>query len=466
MKQPRNKTINNNELIVMIMMSNIMYIFMYYFIFSIKLDSIIYAIIHSILSVILSYFMYSEIQNSYIKNKFSATSITLIIANVYFMISSIKYTQESLYPGFISDNRIRLVGSVLVFFSILIATSWWKRLNKKRKSIIYFNNQKLIINKNIVYLFIFLYLGFTILSYIKNPVSNYLTAYQSPTSKEQFFSLINITLRNLLILSSVMIYEKKIINKQIQLVIVMSVFLFNSMVTGSRSALISPLFLIVYIMIRENKIKFKTIIYALCFSPVGYIIFTTIIFITSGRIGTFRNKGIAWDIAYRFDFSDFPMTILTRTKMIFIDLGQIMDGLSLSIPSIFWPNKLNSIGKNSQVELLVNSGLSPITDYTDSFFSMGAEFAGVLGLIFLFPILVYIFEKIDYRLSKKGNLGLVIIAIIFDLFTRIEIPWINFIPSLRDKILSIIIGLLLYKIFLRIREKKCYEFTEIERNIR
>jgi hypothetical protein len=369
------------------------------------------------------------------------------------MLSSIKYSQEELYNGFITNNLLRLFGSFVVFLSVFFATYLWNRVNLKRSKITAIKLENVKINRIFVYILILVYASIIVWRYIENPVSGYVLPRYIPTSKDLVYDLFTSTIINLLILSAGIYFIKGKIKTYIPLILVLLIFFFSSAVSGSRSALVGPLFLAIYILLYQGKISLRKVLSFTIFVPFVYLGFSTLIFFISGRVSNITKTRLAWDMAYRFDFSDFPLTILIRNKLFFIDIGQIIDGMKFSIPSFLWPDKLVDMSITTQEKLLMDSGLSPLIDYTDSFFSMGAELAGIVGLFAMYPVLVVVFEKIDIYFSKKKVLGFICLVVIFETITRIEIPWINFIPSIRDRIISIFIALIFYKLFFKFKKR-------------
>jgi len=140
---------------------------------------------------------------------------------------------------------------------------------------------------------------------------------------------------------------------------------------------------------------------------------------------------------------------MNKFSLFRFDFTSISDGLKMSLPSLFYENKLESVGNYGKIFMLQQVGLPTNVDYTDTIFSMGTEVASIIGFVVLFPLIIAILEILDRYLTKKEFFGIFTKIITYKFFVRIENEWISFIPSIRDTIIVYIIALVLYKIFIR-----------------
>jgi len=439
------------------------YVILFYVFFKISMESILWSFMHATISSIILWNILYKSEKRFNKGKFSIASIFLIVFSVYFQISSVKYSQLYLYRSFISDNNVRFMGSLYVGIILYFSTELWYFLRfKKDDNINKINklNKQFRINWSTIFFAELLMMTYFLYSYIKNPISPYLRSYNISLSPLDQLINILISIILALILCSIVFYFKKK-GGYILLFLFILVFFLKALTSGSRSAFIVPLLGILIGLLFLRKISFNLFKRAIIYGPLCIVLLSIVFFTISGRVAQGDYEKYAHQISYRFDLSDFPLTLLKENPKNPFSLKPIAEALQLSIPAFLNKNKMSIIENSSYKKLLYSENLTGV-DYTDSIFTMGIEIAGWTGFMLLLPLFVIFFELYDVSISKMGNFGLIMKILTYYFYIRIEYIWPTLFINIRSLILYGIAGYIFYRIAFR---KKKLNYVKDNTNI-
>lgn len=414
-----------------------------------------YAFVHAIIASLLMIQLIRVGEKTVYRNSESLVFVSLLTICLYNYCSSGKFIISELYPGFIDTPVERLFGSLYVDIVILVAIRLWDKLNSKHIS-------KRVTNPKYYKINIFLTLAVTMLYFVKtlNTIIFHVSFLViSNATLDRFLNSLLCALALFLVIMGY--YSKK--NKIIYLflfVIIIGSAVISSIGSGKRNQLLVPVIFVIAILYLMQKINFKFFRALISGIPIGIVFLSNIIFLLSERYST-RNYWYVRDFVYRFDISDFAITIAKSGS---VSYGSIVDGIISAIPRLQYAG-------NGYSNTMLKAGLSGIEDYNDTIFSIGAEVLGYVGILII-PIIILLFlEELDYFLKsrKTYNLRLSRFLIIFE-FTVAETTWAMFILYTRNAILGILIGFILLKILLKARCKKLtacnfmeYDFHRIRR---
>ena len=439
------------------------YVILFYVFLKISMDSILWSFMHATISSIILWNILYKSEKRFNKDKLSITSIFLIVFSIYFQLSSIKYSQLYLYRGFISDNNVRFIGSLYVGIILYFSTELWYFLRfKKGNNINKISelNKQFRINWLTIFFAELLMMTYFLYVYIKNPISPYLRSYNILLSPLDQFINILISIILALILCSIVFYFKRK-GGYILIFLFILIFFLQALISGSRSAFVAPLLGILIGLLFLKKISFNLFKRAVVYGPLCIILLSIVFFTVSGRVAQGEYEIYAHQIAYRFDLSDFPLTLLKENPKNSFSLKPIAEALQLSIPAFLNKNKMSIIENSSYKKLLYSANLIG-TDYTDSFFSMGVEIAGWTGFMLSLPLFVIFFELYDAGISKLGIFGLIMKILTYYFYTRIEYIWPTLFINIRSLILYGIAGYIFYRIVFR---KKKVNYVKGNTNI-
>lgn len=426
------------------------YVILFYLFFKISMEPILWSFMHATISSIILWNILHKTEKRFNKDKLSITSIFLIVFSIYFQLSSIKYSQLYLYKGFISDNNVRFIGSLYVGIILYFSTELWYFLRfKKGNNINKINelNKQFRINWLTIFFAELLMMTYFLYLYIKNPISPYLRSYNILLSPLDQFINILISIILALILCSIVFYFKRK-GGYILLFLFILIFFLQALISGSRSAFVAPLLGILIGLLFLKKISFNLFKRAVIYGPICIVLLSFVFFTVSGRVAKVDYEIYAHQIAYRFDLSDYPLTLLKENPKNSFSLKPIVEALQLSIPAFLNKNKMFIIENSSYKKLLYSTYLID-TDYTDSIFTMGIEIAGWIGFMLLLPLFVIFFELYDASISKLGNIGLIIKILTYYFYIRVEYIWSTLFINIRSLILYALAAYIYYKISFR-----------------
>jgi len=384
--------------------------------------------------------------------------VSLLVACLYYLISSLKYLIVNVSPGLITDNKLRLLGSVIVFISIWIAliiaslkyknNNYYKYQNYNIDIMDYSLSPFLIYGMNILY-------GMYIIWYHRTHLLTIYDGYRpeyTRTLGTVVFLLDGYLYFDIFVTCYYFDWKKK--KTWIPLLLLLFFLFYDANESGSRGKLICRGIIILYLFLNLNKIKFKYVYKMILFFPTFFTLFSILVFQISGRVEYHTmddiSKSIVTSLAYRFDYSDLCMTIMKNTSYCHFDFSELKDAFYNVVPNYFIQHK-KEVNPQSYWEILKASGLIAGYDYGESYFSMGATMFGIGGMLFVFPVLICLFDLTDKALTKKGMLGLIGKTMIGWFVFNGETVWHDFFVAIRNCILYLIIIFIIYKILFQLK---------------
>ena len=158
---------------------------------------------------------------------------------------------------------------------------------------------------------------------------------------------------------------------------------------------------------------------------------------------------LTYQLAYRFDLTDFAATIIQRDDFFPVHYQLITDAFIYSMPKFLYPDKYNAF-MDVYGALLHKVNLDPNTDFADTFFSIGSQLFGIIGFIF-FPFLVVMFlfylERLIYWYF--GPAANTIIITSYSFYTIVECDLNGLFSRWRMFPVYIILGLIINRVFIR-----------------
>ena len=420
-------------------------------------DIIICSTVHAALSALVLYRVASE--SLIRKTNISMATIFILINLLYFSISSIKYFESELYPGFISNNWIRLLFSLLALTVLWVA---FEIVNRYRQD--HLESSFSIDNANLLRILIITLLVLIVYSlwdtYQKGLFFAYISLSELRDISMEQSALPLMEKLKVWLMGSLMGFMPMLLalsyRQRGSRLLVISAFLVTllySVVNGTRGSLFFFVFGLLIAYIRLYAIGKRYFVYLVILFPLILSMFTfTLLPFTKGMV-SFDKETIKWQLAYRFDLSDFAVTLLQGHEFSF-NYDIVTDAFVYSIPKAILEDKYDTI-TNSYEAQLEERGLTPTIDYTDTFFSIGAQLAGLIGYVFcpfFFIIFLFYFERVIYSLF--GGAANIIIINCLPLYIRVENDLNGLFTDWRMLPMYIFLGLIEYWLFIKVVHPK------------
>jgi len=128
-------------------------------------------------------------------------------------------------------------------------------------------------------------------------------------------------------------------------------------------------------------------------------------------------------------------------------LGEIGDGIKMSIPSFL----VGTVGegfktKATYQQILASARLDIYTDYSDSIFSMGTLAFGICGMLFLFPLVLFLYNKLEKCFFGKKQKGFLMWVLFIPIAMRVEIDTTYYISFWRNYIIMLFLAEIVFAI--------------------
>ena len=412
----------------------------------------IFALLHSIFSGLALSYIFASIQR---KNIFTISDIFIISNLIYFYLSSIKYYEIQLYPDFIVDNYLRF-SSVIIGITILIFCYYIKNkflaVNIKITKAIDIRRYRFTSLWIILAIFLLIKIYEQVLigigsMYIGHEEMKLIAIEKTSMSPlQKIYEFLQENFIGIFAIASIFLYRKK--SNIYVLLITLMLTLAYSIVLGSRYIIYSTILSMAFTAIAIEKLRPKILCRWLIASPLIMSILTALVLITSGRLVGFNFDDLRLQLAYRFDLTDFAITISENENIIKFNIKLFLDAIYYAMPFVDYKFK-ESLMTGEYGQGLLQMGLSDTLDYTDNFYSMGVQLMGIAGFI-IWPLIYVIFLEIVAKILKLlfSNSYKYIIYFLFPLVIRIESDLNSLFGYWRILILYIIFGIILYKYFL------------------
>lgn len=423
---------------------NTTYIFiLFYLDASHNLSALFFSLIHIFIATLVQIWYFHLLIHKTRKEKTSVVNYLFVVVILYFVLSAPKYFIESLYPQFVSDPEVRFLGSMAIAAIILFSANINFQLADKKLHLWY----KKFINKqnipttlviiatfaNALFLFYFLiYIGIS--PYLLGDLSQKAELISESDWIDTLFSALKgLTENTIYVLLG--IYLAKTHDKCSIFLITINVLItfLHASLLGSRSAFLIPVLILIVIYTIFNRRMVKKMLYLTCFAPIFILFLSLLFFATSERIEIDKSN-ILKQFSYRFDFADYPITIMQeRETVLFYCNGIISDALTMAVPRILAPEKIKIPIEGHYVQMAkkINPAL-PLRDYTDSYFSMGAQAFGLIGFLGAFPIFIIFLNLFEKLALSKLKCGGYLIFISLEFFLIPEYTWIHFLGNFRN----------------------------------
>jgi hypothetical protein len=450
---PKNVGIFKSYLVLSLLCS-LSYPIVFFLAYEATAEMLLCSMVHALSAAIVAYKIISDL---FVKAKYrlSIAAMFIVVNLIYFNASSIKYFETELYPGFIDQNIKRLMYSLLALFVLWLSFEFVVRITRHRPIATYLRNRKLL---KIVFIGLLslncidMYrnyrqkgIGY---NYIADTEAGQLALERTEgtmAEKTQIW-LVASTSWIMILLAALLQSEK---NNTIYLVMALVVCLISSIISGNRSSLfyfvISLGFSLSYLYGYKNKLFAKVLFAAPLMIGLGSIIILAL----AARVSSNYTDTMKQQLAYRFDLTDYGATIIGANNLVMLNLGQIKDAFYYSVPKILYPDKYQA-NKKSIYGSYFKANLSENIDYTDTYFSVGSQLAGVVGFI-LFPIgIICILYGVEQLLQKCfPAIACYIVVLIGSLYLSVEADLNSIMANWRMLPLYIIFGALVCALFVK-----------------
>ncbi len=420
-------------------------------------DMFFCSIIHAFAASIV---MYLVVSRSLIKNSCGANMavIFILINLLYFGASCVKYFEPELYPGFINGNYLRLIYSLLGLFVLWVSFEIVSRVGPR-----YVITEFMISHEYLLRLLIILLLGIICFSvfdlYQKgfgynyfsdiNPVEAAIERTNLPTIQKIYLWLISSIEAFLVLLLSIEFMRKR---KWTLLIVPFVLVAMESMFSGSRVILFYFFLGMIYSLVRLYNIGRAIFVKIFLAAPLVICIGSIIILSFSGRIDNSFEE-LRYHLTYRFDLTDYAATIIQGNSPVMFNPQIIKDAIYYSVPKILYEDKYYRDTKYVQ-RLLSNAGLDPNTDYTDTFFSIGAQIGGLIGFVAIPMIMVLFLHTLEWLLyALFRNSANIIVVAMYPLYLMVETDLNGLIAAWRMMPIYALIGLAAYNLFIKQKQK-------------
>lgn len=422
----------------------ILTIFLFYIANDIENDTLLIAIVGAFFSTLTMTIVISKIEIALNYTELSGPVVFLLVAVLYNQNSVIKYAVNSIYDGAIDNLTQRFFGALFIDILIVFGTYFWSWMHRNNKEFLKNSKkdfQQLTVPGYVVYFMVISYvlLAFLSIGYVKSKlVSVILTGY------------------SYLCFSAVALYVKIYNNKYrlsslIPIVLLGFSLFILSILGGSKQIIIRAAIVIVCALIFQNKLSFNKIKIALYTSP---LIMQGLVSLTELISGRFINYSTEWMLRYhifRYDLSDLAMTFAFRFDNLKYSWGIVKEAFLYSLPSFLYSSKEEILPMyNANV---MSAGLEGYPmDYNDTVFSFGAQIGGFLGIVIAFFAVLFLHEWISKKLIRISRVGPAILMTVFGYFSYVESDLFMFVFNTRDLLVYIVLALVVYRIFLKIRK--------------
>ena len=426
---------------------SILVILIYYSHYGIDSEKYMYAIVYSFFSSITMIYVFSCISFHFENKTISLGAILLLLIVLYNQNALTKFIVDRLFYGYISNDFQRILGSVFIDILIVICASRYKRNMKNEDYSVGFDD--LFVRKKpntfIIYCMILAYILIKI----------YELQYGIRYNRTQY-TLINSIMYTVYFLISLNIYLQKNnpIIAYLPLIIVSIIQMITSIHTGGKSPLVIFVLIVTLELLILDRVKLNTLKIAFCLSPVLLQTVTILTESTSGRMRLFSKEFIMEYHAFRYDLSDFAISIALKYHPSDYIPQMIKESFIFSIPgySIDVKNYISRYG--AYVQQLESMGFprydyyGSLSDFNDTIFSIGAQIGGFIGIPLMFIGLIVFLDWIS-RILCKNRFGKILIMIMIGPCALVECDLKMLIFRIRDLGVIFLISYLLIKMIYR-----------------
>lgn len=378
---------------------------------------------------------------------YSGASFMLYVSVLYNQNSIVKYMVDSLYVGSIDRQGTRLIGSLYINIILFTTTILWSKYHIKsysrtiaRRSI---SIRTIKVSKSIEIFLVALYAIVQFYSLFKTGKA--ITFNKSRFAITMINSITYLTY-SILIINIHSIKKKIHIDLSFISLIVLAVTnLVLTAVTGTKSYFVVFVTVIILGLLYVDKIAYSVVKIVAYVSPLAFQLITISSELLSQRMSSVSIDMIQRYHAFRFDLSDFAITIASRYQYIGHPFKVLWEAIELSVPSFINPTKVDNLANYKQH--ITSVGLNPVFDYPDTFFSMGAQILGYAGIALVFICIMYFFEWLSLKIERIKLIGPVLFILSIRYFATCESDWSMFIYNTRDLFVTIVFSYIILKVF-------------------
>lgn len=421
---------------------------LYYNVNDIQNDSLGIATLDCLARAFIMVFVLERIKKSCNGNSYTGATFLLYSTVIYNSISAIKYSVTSFYPGAIDNTLIRIIGSFYVDLIIIFGVLTFEKFHNTyiNKLSLQDTNIKLHVPVYTSFLLVVLYSCVNIYSVITK--GNVLVEEVSRT----LATFVNL-LTYLTYASAILSIKKTSTGKinylsALPIIALIVVNLYFTMATGKKNLIMVVGLVIALGTLLNGLITFKSLKYIAYCSPFFFQILQAVSELTSKRDFFDTQYKLIYH-AFRFDLSDLAVTISLNYSKLSGTFDVFVEALNIIIPSILYPDKNTElIAYMNQMEEI---GMIRDFDYNDTFFSMGAQIGGFVGMAVVFMAIIIFFEWISIKILNIKKIGLSIMIVLVSYFATCESDWSMFLSQTRDMILITFFAYWIFKVIIKKR---------------
>lgn len=438
---------------------SVLSIIIYNYAYNVSSSHLPVAILNSFFSSFTLVFIIDAVFNGASRHGFNGASFLLLSAAFYNQNSIFKFSVDTLFAGFIDNPYTRLLGSIYVDL-ILIVTTVLVIKTKNKYSNKTFILDSLYIPQAVVLILAILYLMLNLVMYVK-------TGETFATAVSRFMQTIDNLFKSILYvllgvsLSKTEGKRSKYLGTYLSAIIVIFTALILSALSGKKSALILPIYSIMFILVYFGKLKKKHIFILAIFLPAVFQLLTYFTLAISGR-AAIMHYSLLFQLQYngfRFDLSDFAITVASRFSQYKHPIRILIEALEISVPKVFLPNKIEEVMYYNDQLNAMNIAEAYTQDFNDTLLSMGAQVGGFIGMALVVFLIAVTFKYFSYKLKSINYIGELLFLLSIQYYSTVESDWAMFIWNTRDILISIFLGAIIFRIIVRYKKNKHKIFT-------
>lgn len=382
---------------------------------------------------------------------YTGAAFLLYVTVLYNQNSVTKYAVDSLYDGSISDVATRFWGSLYINLIIIASASIWCTIHRKssKRNFIKYDYFDIYIPKYILCLFLALYTLSQLSSVVTAKVALNNNVSRTMMTFVNAFSYITYAM---VILNLRRKDNSRKLNNFLPVAFICCINLCITLITGTKSYLIIFVVVIICGLLFTNNISNKKARYVAYLAPIAMQLITIVSEFVSNRLIYYTPEFILRYHVFRFDLSDFAMTIAGKFSHIQNPMAVINEAFAYSIPSVLASSKIDSL--DVYMQQMSSVGLSSMFDYNDTFFSMGAQVAGYAGIGIVFFAILMFYEWISIKIISLKKIGPAIFLVLISYFSTCEADWAMFVYNTRDILIYIVLSYALFGVFLKKKKKR------------
>lgn len=428
-------------------------VFIYYGYHKVDVEGFFFAIIHGLFASITSTYVLVSIERNVEKKNFSM-AFPLLISTVLYNLNSItKYSVTSLFDGYISDYLIRIIGDIYIDLIIIITTFLVCKYRSHRPRVNWINNKIVFIPAWLMMMCIVLLL------YIRFV---YCKEFVLTRTQQTILDTFNYLVYSLVLIFAKNREHKSYLQKFWPIIVIALIRVTEAILYGGKSSIVKYALIIAIGLYLLDMLKLKYLKWGTAISPIILQLLTIVSEAVSGRMLLFNDTWVLRYHAFRYDLSDYAMTIALRSNLSY-GWNLIKEAFIFAIPG-YDINVKNEILYNGAYRMQMAAlGLSKydatynLEDFNDTFFSIGAELLGVIGIFLFFILVIFMYEKLT-TLLKHNKVGYALALVLLGPFCQAECDLLMFVYTIRDSLLTAILTYLFFKVislFRKTRVKGC-----------